>query len=719
MLEALSAAVDTGEVVKPETLRASAGDGVVLVNEHVGLRLAPAKAGLSPVSLFGFEEEREFFAEGPAALWEVAAENSEQRGMRWTNEDPVFEATCTMKSAGNAAQLTWHGTGEAAGIDVVIDLRLDGKALRLQPMIRNTSDSLSILRVEMPKLSLGQIGASCEDDAFLTPTVSGTLWPSPLTKGVSCSAVYPGGWGTMQFGAHYDADGGLYIAAHDPVASTKTYRVNQHGGERAIAVRIEWPAPDASKPGNDFAFPGEIVVAVFQGDWFDAAQRYRAWAQREAQWWPCRGKWGRPDTPRWMKEVCVWGRPYGAAKQAVAPTLRFAEYMDGLPLGVHWYSWHEIPFDNNYPHYFPAKEGFAEGVAQMQEAGVRVMPYINGRLWDSDTDDFESVAKPAATKKRDGEYYVERYGGDPEDLVPMCPTQKVWQDKVSEIVLRLLGPECNVDGVYIDQVAAAAPVECYDASHGHPLAGGHWWTTGGYWPMLTALNQSIDKSLPDKMLTTECNAEPFAHLFDGYLTWNFQYRNTVPAFAAVYGGKVQMFGRAYNGNDTQAHWARTGQALVYGEQLGWATVDIVKTNPEAAAYLRRCGRVRHRLLPYLAQGYMARPPKVSGEIPEVTSDWAWSGKWMVTTSALERGAWRAEDGSLAFVFANTTNKPLTFTWDFDAGVCGLTGEAFATDIVVEDGQSKGDVLPARSQRPITLEALGVYAVIVRTQVETN
>ncbi|GAI12717.1 unnamed protein product [marine sediment metagenome] len=55
----------------------------------------------------------------------------------------------------------------------------------------------------------------------------------------------------------------------------------------------------------------------------------------------------------------------------------------GVPVGVHWYSWHRIPFDDDYPHHFPVKEGFAEGVRELQEAGVFVMPYINGRLWDT------------------------------------------------------------------------------------------------------------------------------------------------------------------------------------------------------------------------------------------------------------------------------------------------------------------------------------------------
>ena len=57
------------------------------------------------------------------------------------------------------------------------------------------------------------------------------------------------------------------------------------------------------------------------------------------------------------------------------------------------------------------------------------------------------------------------------------------------------------------QIGAAGAVLCYDKSHGHPLAGGHWWVDG-YWKMLGPLQQKIAQVSPDKMLTTESNAEP-------------------------------------------------------------------------------------------------------------------------------------------------------------------------------------------------------------------
>ena len=212
------------------------------------------------------------------------------------------------------------------------------------------------------------------------------------------------------------------MAAHDPVASFKRYRVDARGEQQALGrAGSSGPRPMQASLATMWRCRGEVVVEAFRGDWFDAAQIYRAWAEQNAQWWPQREEWARTDTPKWMREVCIWGRPYGSFEQAVPPTKRFAEYMAGLPMAVHWYSWHEIPFDNNYPHYFPAKPGFAEGVKAMQEAGVRVMPYINGRLWDMDTEDFKTTALPAATKKRDGQPYVEALREQPRGLGSHVP----------------------------------------------------------------------------------------------------------------------------------------------------------------------------------------------------------------------------------------------------------------------------------------------------------
>ena len=59
----------------------------------------------------------------------------------------------------------------------------------------------------------------------------------------------------------------------------------------------------------------------------------------------------------------------------------------------------------------------------------------------------------------------------------MCPSTKVWQDKQSEIITRLVS-EYGVDGVYMDQTASCQPAYCFDPTHGHSIGGGSYWVEG-------------------------------------------------------------------------------------------------------------------------------------------------------------------------------------------------------------------------------------------------
>jgi hypothetical protein len=105
-----------------------------------------------------------------------------------------------------------------------------------------------------------------------------------------------------------------------------------------------------------------------------------------------------------MRRLNAWVQGGGAPSECVAAIRQFQSFLgEGTePVGFHWYSWHQIPFDNDYPHYFPAKPNFAEGVAELRRSKVQVMPYINGRLWDThdrgaQDGDFTRVALPAAS----------------------------------------------------------------------------------------------------------------------------------------------------------------------------------------------------------------------------------------------------------------------------------------------------------------------------------
>ncbi|MBI2194264.1 MAG: hypothetical protein HYU36_19990 [Planctomycetes bacterium] len=545
----------------------------------------------------------------------------------------------------------------------MMDASMD--AIRWTFQVHNDSARSSLHSVTFPMLSLAKPGP--EPRLFL-PRGPGEVHSDVWGKPFQYRSRYPNGWtGPMPFFAVYaDTAGvqgrrsqsGLYAAVHDPSGGVKELAAESRPEKGRLGLSFEHPVENQDKPGSSFTLGGEAVWQLLRGDWFDAAQNYRSWCRRKARWWPKLTRVGRTDTPAWMRELCVWVQASGGPSECVPAVKAFAKFM-GVPVGFHWYQWHQIPFDNDYPHYFPAKEGFVDGVRELQRSGVHVMPYINGRLWDTrdrGLEDFEftRVALPAATKNEKGTPWTESYGsketdGSPVKLAVMCPATKLWQRKVQDIVLRLF-EECGVDGVYIDQIGAAAPVLCFDASHGHPLGGGRWWNEG-YWEMLRAIRKKMPAG---RMLTTECNAETYVRWFDGYLSWNWQTEGQVAAFPAIYAPAIQNFGRSYGGGSTRdlALRMKAGQQWVFGEQIGWISPDVVKEAANAE-FLRGLVRLRWQLRRYFHSGEMARPPALSGPSPQVRADWQWGGEAWVSGPAVLTAAWRLpREKKVALMYVN-------------------------------------------------------------------
>ena len=156
---------------------------------------------------------------------------------------------------------------------------------------------------------------------------------------------------------------------------------------------------------------------------------------------------------------------------------------------------------------------------ELQAAGVYVMPYINGRLWDTrdrGSEDFEftDVARPAATKDEDGKPYIEIYGSKESDGSPVRLARDVPDDrrsgrsKVREIVLRLMN-ECGVQG-RLHRPDRRGRADALLRRVPRPSARRRALVDRG---LLEAAGRDPRATMPDdRMLTTECNAEPYIRM---------------------------------------------------------------------------------------------------------------------------------------------------------------------------------------------------------------
>lgn len=640
-----------------------------------------------------------------------------------------------------ALHVTWSGHKNIPGAErLVVEMRIvatpDKDGIEISQSAQANSDRLSILSMRLGQIAVRDFGT---DMKLFYPYRSGLVIDNPCGKRFNRKCGYPGFDVSMPWfvvwnekrpekGFRNRENVGLYLGIHDregsrkEIACTARRQDEREQWSNTVDFQTDVQAENMYRANNELSIGGKAVLRTVRNDWYDGARIYRDWVRREAKWYP-RDKMdenGRTDAPQWLKEHCLWAM-YRVNPDEMIPAMQKMRDAFGVPAAVHWYYWHKNPYDNDYPHFFP-RDGFGESVAEMQQAGdIFIMPYTNGLLWDSrdrGLEDwlFTKEALPGTVKTRDGKALLHSYGSKESDgsdvkLAHMCPTTEVWQRKVRENTLRLMN-EYGVKAVYIDQVGAAIPELCFDESHGHPLGGGHWWGDG-YREMLETIRrdmrteiadhpfceavkqrlQAKPDALYDRAITTECTAETCLDVVDGYLTWHHQVEGQVPAFAAVYGGAVQMIGRDYRAGKTYAERTeprmtvtneplacrmKSAEALCFGEQIGWFVPTIIN-EADKFPFQRKIVRLRHQLRHYFYKGEMCRPPELPVDLPTVTADWNYYDSPLITAAAIQAGCWKiVRDGqtqSAVLIFANSSDKLIRSRIHVDLAELGFDAEA--------------------------------------------
>ena len=473
----------------------------------------------------------------------------------------------------------------------------------------------------------------------------------------------------------------------------------------------DWPVTNLGQPENSCNLPGETVWQLFDGDWYDASQIYREWVIRHAAWIPQIDQEGRTDVPTWLKTAPLWLTDWVDPEGTWLEDALRAQAELSVPTAYHVYQWHEIPFDNDYPHYFPAKKEFISALAKLQEAGIKVMPYINGRLWDTHdrgAEDFQftELALPSSAKDRHGRPIVEIYLSKEDDgsdvtLAVMCPSEAMWQQKLRSIVDKLFN-EIGVDAVYIDQVAAARPQLCMDENHAHPPGGGSWWVSSYY-----QLLQQLRLVLPaEHAYTTECNGEVYMRFFHAYLTWHWTRANQVPAFSAVYASYTPMFGRCFAARapgDDNAARILTAQSLLFGEQLGWIKPADYLSQPHRD-FFRKAVQIRHRYGSYFYAGRLCPPVEISGDLTDLIALSIMGGTRVISSPAVLGAVWqRFKDHKCLLLIANMAEHAHTVTLQLRPDCPAPVTSELAGDL-------SGEVIFEAGNATITVPGLSIIVI---------
>lgn len=576
--------------------------------------------------------------------------------------------------------------------------------------VTGLGNDASLMDVIFPQLNIAAPG----NDTFLYPLYSGRLTPNP-GSGIDYYndaadatdnnvGIYPRGWGTtMQFFSYYNNNYGLYFGFHDPNASLKEFGVkNENGG---IKIQCKSPIPDKTVNGNDWDFPGHFELDIFNGNWYEAAMIYKKWVASQAHYWA-------QDTPQRnirqhkVGDIGVWltTSDFTAySMNQMENTIQSSVDFYDVPVGISLYEWNYFEMDHYFPVFFPERTGLPDLINNLQTNNDLIaMPYTNGRLWDTgvggnDSNDANAAAYynsdgiASATKRANGTEYTQTFQSNV--FAVMCPTQTNWQDVITDAADQITH-RIQAGAVYIDMVAASGPAQCMDATHNHPLGGGHYWRDG-YRQMFEDIHNTIPQ---EAFITVEGGNDFLADQVDAYMVQGWQTDHQVPAWQAIYTGKVQLFGTATGGSHYpyQKFYGRLGQGFIYGVQTGRQYLGL-SINPSsdpdklmAANYVKSLSRMRYKLRNFMSYGEMKKPLEVEAvpsgtQIPAITYDvYDWGGHHglaSVTYPAIQTSTWQNDD-EVVVVFINariqtpagTAGGNIDFKFHINASDYGFTGD---------------------------------------------
>ncbi len=611
------------------------------------------------VSLYHVATDTEFLA-SPCSMFRftvrdaAGAETSLTAGEAELESADFADGVLSLRYAGRC--------GGVVPVRVSLALRPGGPSLTWRPEAAVEGDGAACWRLDAPVLDgVGRIGGDEPGDSVLVPDGWGRRLSSP--SAARYQGRSPGGSTTMQVLGLTRGAATLGVIARDGRCFTKDLVAAAGADGRTLSLEVRHHPADMGV-ARACAWPYDVETVLLRGDWYDLARRYRDWATRQA-WCDGGRNRGRPDSPEWFRALVWWH--HDGARDGTRLTNTMARIRAAVPqsLALHWYNWHRIPFDNFYPDYFPANDYVPSVRAQLRDWNVRVMPYINGHLWDPQSASYTNDGGARwEMKKPDGARYIEHYAGHDHSIA--CPWTDAWRDTMVAVTDRLFR-EVGVDAVYLDQIGAAAAQLCHDASHGHPRGGGDHYVAG-YWRLLQAVRDNARRIRPDTALTTEDTAEPYIGLLDGTLMCNRALPDSVPFFPAVYHEHVAQFGLYIHEPEIRAgvtFRSKESMLFQFGGQLGWHGTDWSEAPAHAAKFewLAKLAAFRRAGLAWLAYGEMLRPPAVTlrggAEVPRIAQEWIVHRRPMPTSQpAVTASAWRAPDGRVAVFVVNVADDPL-------------------------------------------------------------
>ena len=551
------------------------------------------------------------------------------------------------ESSGNTLKLAWKH--DLAQVEVTVTFtRAREAAFGIRA--KNRSKDLRLFAVDFPRIAFNLPGTS-GNCSVVIPWRRGRLIPlADLTT--AKIQEYPGSSGRFQLVALYDrvkGKDGLCLYCDDGRALDKMLIETYIPAYEVMNFRVQSYPKNRGVAGNDAETEFTTRVALFDGDWYDAAQIYRSWwlQQKYASRGPV---WKNPDVPDFLKRAPLWLRFYTRKKTGDS-----AEH--ALDLGTKWHEflpdavfpathYHYAQFSEQYKQY-PAAEyygycaplfpGLKEAIAKMRAMNIRTNVFLQSEIVNQHDERNAAIRKTAALDEK-GE--MRTYFGNWQLC---CRRDDVWLKRYLEMTDYLLDE--GFSGLYIDTFGKRRiGRECFAKDHGHDVGGGN---ANDQRKMGELVRDRVKAKNREFYIGGEACCEFTVDLLDYKLNATNGYNNMIPLERALYGDYIVSHGRVIRGNVALTDRRLIALDFVEGIIPG-RFFNYPPTDPAERKFLKDVVDLTKQTLDYSRFGKLLRPLRFAEE-PETISFVA-EGK--LNTAAWHDNVFRScRDDSVGIVVA--------------------------------------------------------------------
>jgi hypothetical protein len=639
-------------------------------------------------------------------LWEITF-ISKDNFKNKANVNAFSRATISCTKKQNGIELNWEKIYLPDGLNTfsVKALLTQNKAngqiewrLKIPPF----KSDWRIFAVNYPCLPLAMTNPDPKKCFLAWPYRWGRLSANPFkiskenTENTSnYGTVYPGSM-HFQFCYLYGAGKpGLYLETRDSAGHYKEFNWTALPRHKTLIQKVVM-SPSQRGISKSFDQPYPVVTAVMNGDWYNAARRYRSWAIKQK--WCAKGTIAsNKEIPQWYKNTSIamkWStsKPARTISNNKTNTGWILEHWGHPAMGI-WYhyrgnwkskdtagiakGWYGCTWNARIDAAVFA--GVKHTVHEMKSKDCYLIGYLNSRIFDQSLDknhqDSNTVI-PHTMKEPDGR--IQYYG---KVCYEVCRFDKWWQNRLLTICREGV-KNIGFSGMYLDSFGRGQYF-CYDKHHGH-LPGSSTASIIGMRKMGSYIKHNLRNINPDIIISSEASIEQFVDLIDAKLLHYNIFADCCPIWQTIYHDYQLTYGRGIYPAQTPDRLltgrVNMASTLHIGAQIGRFRPDgspksfmknwNSKLGLELQSTLKNLLHIRQKNLKYLAWGEMLRPVTIRG-IKKVKVK---TMKFSLMVPQIFSSSWRANDGSVGIFFTNVTNKPLKIEYEYDKQEYKLNGK---------------------------------------------